>query len=150
MLLRSTASTDPQALKGAGREIRKFFGIRKCVSRAVSSFGGPRKPLRVPRAHPHTSWRTCKLHHRNPVCQERAPVGLCQPCLCVSLFLTGLGFMHTIPSNVNIFFHFSFLDFSSHLWTPNFHRNATLAVQTQKKVVQKRVPPIRPGHPCII
>ena len=45
--------------------------------------------------------------------------------------------------------HFSFPDFSSHLWTPNFDRNATMAVQTQKKVVQKSVPPIRPVHPCI-
>ena len=39
-------------------------------------------------------------------------------------------------SRATSFHIFTFPDFSSHLWTPNFHRNAALAVQTQKKVVR--------------
>ena len=45
---------------------------------------------------------------------------------------------HHIVST-HTFSHFSFPDFSSHPWTPNFHRNAALVGQTQKKVVQKTV-----------
>ena len=48
---------------------------------------------------------------------------------------------HIVSSHT--FSHFSFPGFSSHPWIQNFHRNAALAVQTQKKVVQKTVALLR-------
>ena len=45
--------------------------------------------------------------------------------------------------------HFSFPDFPPIYGLQILIENATVAVQTQRKVVQKNVPPIRPVHPCI-
>ena len=46
---------------------------------------------------------------------------------------------HHIVST-HTFSHFSFPDFSSHPWTPNFHRNAALVGQTQTRLFKKLSP----------